>query len=99
MGSLTEVFSSESGSDPNVGPEGDLKGHGASKKKQAAMVLVPSAAGAAAGVGPGIAAAAGGVVMALLLFHGQQAALPAGALIGMRLDQDVTITAPVPSDK
>jgi len=98
LGSLTEVFSSE-GSDPNVGPEGDLKGHGASKKKQAAMVLVPSAAGAAAGVGPGIAAAAGGVVMALLLFHGQQAALPAGALIGMRLDQDVTITAPVPSDK
>ncbi|MGD0694052.1 MAG: hypothetical protein ABSB82_04285 [Terriglobia bacterium] len=97
LGSLTEVFSSEGSGDPNVGPEGDLKGRGASKKKQAAMILAPSAAGAAAGVGPGIAAAGVGVAAALILFHGQQAALPAGSLIGMRLDQDVTLTAAPPT--
>ena len=99
LGSLTEVFSSEGAGDPNVGPEGDLKGHGANKKKQAAMILVPAGAGAAAGIGPGIVAAAGGVAAAFLLFHGQQAALPAGSLIGMRLDQDVTLTAPPQTDK
>lgn len=96
LGSLTEVFSSEGGGDPNVGPEGDLKGHGASRKKQAAMIIIPAAAGGAVGIGPGIAAAAGGVAAAMLLPHGQQAALPAGSLIGMRLDQDVTITPPPP---
>jgi len=36
--------------------------------------------------------AAGGVVAAILLPKGQQAALPAGSLIGMRLDRDVTLT-------
>ena len=40
LGSLTEVFSSEGGTDPTVGPEGDLKGRGASHKQQVAMVLV-----------------------------------------------------------
>lgn len=92
LGSLTEIFSSESGSDPTVGPEGDLKGHGASVKERAAIVLIPTAAGAAMGVGPGIAAAAGGVAAALIIPHGKQAALAPGSLIGMRLDQDVTIT-------
>lgn len=93
LGSLTEVFSSEGGSDPKVGPEGDLKGHGASVKERAAIVLVPTAAGAAMGVGPGIAAAAGGVAAALIIPRGKQAALAAGSLIGMRLDQDVTISS------
>lgn len=97
LGSLTEVFSSEGGSDPNVGPEGDLKGHGPSIKERAAIVLVPAAGGAALGMGPGIAAAAGGIAAALIIPHGKQAALAAGSLIGMRLDQDVTITPPPPS--
>ena len=96
LGSLTEVFSSEGGGDPNVGPEGDLKGHGPSVKERAAIVLVPAAAGGALGLGPGIAAAAGGIAAALILPHGKQAALAAGSLIGMRLDQDVTITPPPP---
>jgi hypothetical protein len=101
LGSLTEVFSSEGGSDPTVGVEGDLKGRGPSVKKRAAIVLVPTAAGAVAGIGPGIAAAAGGIVAAWLIPHGKQAALEAGSLIGMRLDQDVTLSVPTtpPSDK
>jgi hypothetical protein len=100
LGSLTEVFSSEGGSDPIVGPEGDLKGHGASVKERAAIVLIPTAAGAAAGIGPGIAAAAGGIAAAVILPRGKQAALSAGSLVGMRLDQDVVITAaPPPADK
>ncbi len=39
LGSLTEVFSSESGSDPNVGPEGELKGKGPNRKEQALLVV------------------------------------------------------------
>jgi hypothetical protein len=95
MGSLTEVFASEGGGDPNVGPEGELKGKGPSLKKRAAIAAVPVAAGAAAGVGGatavGIAVAASGIVAAILLPTGQQAALSAGSLIGMRLDRDVTL--------
>lgn len=99
MGSLTEVFSSEGGGDPNVGPEGELKGRGPSLKKRAAIAAGPVAGGVAAGVAGGmtavgIAAAAGGVVAAILLPSGQQAALSAGSLIGMRLDRDVTLTVP-----
>ena len=37
MGSLTEVFASEGGGDPNVGPEGELKGKGPSIKKRAVI--------------------------------------------------------------
>jgi hypothetical protein len=91
-GSLTEVFSSEGGGDPNVGPEGDLKGGGASRKKQAAIIAATTAVGATGGLGPGIAGAAVGVTLAMLLPHGKQAALAAGSLIGMRLDRDVTFT-------
>jgi hypothetical protein len=99
MGSLTEVFASESGGDPNVGPEGELKGKGPSVKKRAVIAGVPIAAGAATAVAGGatavgIAMAAGGVVAAILLPTGQQAALSAGSLIGMRLDRDVTLTIP-----
>ncbi|MGH9432844.1 MAG: hypothetical protein ACRD3T_14990 [Terriglobia bacterium] len=100
LGSLTEVFSSESGSDPNVGPEGDLKGGGANRKKQVALFLAPAAAGAAAGgLAGGIAAGAAGAVAALVIPKGKQAALEAGSLIGMRLDQDVTVTLPPSSLK
>jgi hypothetical protein len=100
MGSLTEVFASEGGGDPNVGPEGELKGKGPSLKKRAVIAGVPMAAGAATAVAGGatavgIAMAAGGVVAAILLPTGQQAALSAGSLIGMRLDRDVTLTIPV----
>jgi hypothetical protein len=95
LGSLTEVFSSEGGGDPNVGPEGDLKGGGASRKKQAAIIGATTAAGAAAGgLWGGVGAAGAGVALAILLPHGKQAALAAGSLIGMRLDQDVTFSLP-----
>ena len=94
LGSLTEVFSSEGGGEPNVGPEGELKGGGASRKAQIAIVGVSTAAGAAGGVGPAIAAAAGGTVAAILLPRGKQASLVAGSLVGMRLDRDVTVAIP-----
>jgi hypothetical protein len=94
LGSLTEVFSSEGGGDPNVGPEGDLKGGGPSRKKQAAIIATTTALGATGGWGTAIAGAAAGVTLAILLPHGKQAALAAGSLIGMRLDRDVTFTLP-----
>ena len=93
-GSLTEVFSSEGGGDPKVGPEGDLKGGGASRKKQAAIIAATTALGATGGVGTGIAGAATGIALAVLLPHGKQATLQAGSLIGMRLDRDVTLSVP-----
>jgi len=96
LGSLTEVFSSEGGGDPNVGPEGDLKGGGPSRKKQAAIIATTTALGATGGWGTAIAGAAAGVTLAILLPHGKQAALAAGSLIGMRLDRDVTF--PLPSE-
>jgi hypothetical protein len=100
QGSLTEVFSSSSGGSEKVGPEGDLKGNGASHKEQAALILAPTAIGAAAGgLGPGIAAAGAGIAMAYLIPKGKQATLLAGALIGMRLDRDVTITLPPQESK
>lgn len=94
LGSLTEVFSGEGGGNPNVGAEGELKGGGASRTVQAAIIVGAAGAGAAAGLGPGIALAATGVMAAVLLPHGKQAALGAGSLIGMRLDRDVTLTLP-----
>jgi hypothetical protein len=95
LGSLTEVFSSEGGDNADVGPEGDLKGHGPSRKEQAALIIGPTAAGATAGgIGGGIAAAAGGIVAAYLIPKGKQAGLNVGSLIGMRLDRDVTVTLP-----
>jgi len=95
LGSLTEVFSSEGGGDPNVGPEGDLKGGGPSRKKQAAIIAGTTAVGAAAGgLYPALGAAGAGVALAILLPHGKQAALAAGSLIGMRLDRDVTYSLP-----
>lgn len=98
LGSLTEVFSSEGGGDPNVGPEGELKGRGPSRKAQAVIIAGSSAAGAAAGIGPGVAAGVAGTMAAVLLPRGKQAALAAGSLIGMRLDRDVTVSLP-PSGK
>jgi hypothetical protein len=94
LGSLTEVFSSEGGGDPNVGVEGELKGRGASRKKQGAIIIGSAAAGAAGGLGPGIAAGAAGILAAVLIPKGKQAELMAGSLIGMRLDRDVTVTVP-----
>ena len=98
VGSLTEVFSSAGGGDPVVGPEGDLNGRGPSLKKRAAIAGPAIGAGAAAGASgataAGAAVAAGGIAAALLIPRGQQAALSAGSLIGMRLDRDVTINAP-----
>jgi len=98
LGSLTEIFASEGGGDPNVGSEGELKGHGPSRPKQAAIVVVATGAGVAGGIGPAVAAGAGSLVAVLWLSHGKQAQLEAGSLIGMRLDRDVTVTLP-PSGK
>jgi hypothetical protein len=94
LGSLTEVFSSESGSDPNVGPEGELKGKGANRKAQAVLIVVPAALGAAAGVGPAVTLGAVGIITAIVFPKGKQAALAAGSLVGMRLDRDVTLAIP-----
>lgn len=94
MGSLTEVFSSEGGGNPSVGPEGELKGGGASRKTQLAIVGASTAAGVAGGVGPAIGAAAGGAVAAYIFPRGKQATLTAGSLVGMRLDSDLILTLP-----
>ena len=94
QGSLTEVFSAVGHGSDNVGPEGDLKGGGPSRKEQAALIIAPAALGATGGVGPGVAAAAGGIAMAYLIPRGKQAMLSAGSLIGMRLDRDVTVAGP-----
>jgi hypothetical protein len=94
LGSLTEVFSSESGSDPNVGPEGELKGKGPNRKQQALLVVGPAAVGAVGGVGTAIALGAAGIMTALFLPKGKQASLAAGSLVGMRLDRDVTLVIP-----
>jgi hypothetical protein len=97
IGSLTEIFSSEGAEDSAVGVEGELKGRGASRKKQVAIVGIVTAAGAAGGVGTGIAAGAGGILLAILAPQGKQASLPAGSLVGMRLDRDVTFALPASS--
>ena len=94
LGSLTEVFSSESGSDPNVGPEGELKGKGPNRKEQAALIVAPALVGAVGGIGTGIVLGAAGVLTALFLPKGKQASLAAGSLVGMRLDRDVTLVLP-----
>lgn len=99
-GSLTEVFSSRGeGNGSTVDAEGDLKGGGPSRKKQLVIFGAPAAAGAlAGGLGPGIAAGVAGLVTALILPKGKQAVLPAGSLVGMRLDRDLTITLPPEKD-
>jgi hypothetical protein len=94
LGSLTEVFSSESGSDPNVGPEGELKGKGPNRKVQAMLIVAPAAIGMVGGIGTAITLGAAGVITALFLPKGKQASLAAGSLVGMRLDRDVTLVIP-----
>jgi hypothetical protein len=69
-----------------------LKGGGASRKKQAAIIASTTALGAAGGWGTAIVGAGAGLALALLLPHGKQAALSAGSLIGMRLDRDVSFS-------
>lgn len=94
LGSLTEVFSSAQNGSMNVGPEGDLKGGGASRKEQLAMFAAPTAGAAVAGLGPGIAVGVAAGVAALVIPKGKQAVLMAGSLVGMRLDEDVTVNLP-----
>jgi len=96
LGSLTEVFSSEGGGDPIVGVEGDLKGRGASRKKQLILIAIPTGGAAATGsVGVAAAVGAATTVAALVLPRGKQASLETGSLVGMRLDRDVTFSLPV----
>lgn len=94
LGSLTEVFSSAENGSLNVGPEGDLKGGGPSRKEQLAIFAAPTAGAAAAGLGPGIAVGVAAGVAALVIPKGKQAVLMAGSLVGMRLDEDVTVNLP-----
>jgi hypothetical protein len=98
IGSLTEIFSSEGSDNSYVGVEGELKGRGASRKTQVAIVGASTAAGAAGGLGPGIAAGVGGLIAAVVLPRGKQASLKAGSLVGMRLDRDVTVSLPAESN-
>lgn len=93
-GSLTEIFASKNGGDNStVDAEGDLKGGGPGKVKRIIAFGAPTAAGVAAGgIGVGIAAGVGGALAAYFIPKGKQAELPAGSLIGMRLDRDLTIT-------
>jgi hypothetical protein len=93
-GSLTEVFASKNGGDNStVDAEGDLKGGGPGKAQRIILFGAPTAAGVAAGgIGVGIAAGVGGALAAYFLPKGKQAELPAGSLIGMRLDRDLTVT-------
>jgi hypothetical protein len=93
-GSLTEIFASKNGGDNStVDAEGDLKGGGPSKVKRIIAFGAPTAAGVAAGgIGVGIAAGVGGALAAYFIPKGKQAELPAGSLVGMRLDRDLTIT-------
>ncbi|HEX5482532.1 MAG TPA: hypothetical protein VFZ08_07885, partial [Terriglobia bacterium] len=95
LGSLTEVFSSVDNMSEYIGPEGDLKGGGASHKKQLAIFAAPTAAAAlAGGIGPGVAVGVASGLAALLIPKGKQAMLLAGSLVGMRLDEDVTLNLP-----
>lgn len=95
LGSLTEVFSSVDNMSEYIGPEGDLKGGGASHKKQLAIFAAPTAAAAlAGGIGPGVAVGVASGLAALLIPKGKQATLLAGSLVGMRLDEDITINLP-----
>jgi hypothetical protein len=94
LGSLTEIFSSSDNGSVNVGPEGDLKGGGASHKEQLAIFLAPTAAAAAGGLGPGIAVGVASGVAAILIPKGKSAVVLAGSLLGMRLDEDVTLNLP-----
>ena len=61
VGSLSEIFANEGSEHAVVGVEGELKGKGASRATQIAIVGGATAAGAAGGIGPGIGAAAGGI--------------------------------------
>ncbi|MGH9356865.1 MAG: hypothetical protein ACRD10_12110 [Terriglobia bacterium] len=95
LGSLTEIFSSTDNGSFQVGPEGDVHGGGASHVKQAAIFAAPTTAAAlAGGLGPGVGVAVASGVAAYWLPKGKQALLLAGSLVGMRLDEDVTINLP-----
>ncbi len=94
LGSLTEVFSSAENGSYDVGPEGDLKGGGPSHKKQLAIFALPTLLAGAGGLGPGIAVGVASGVAALVIPKGKAAVLLAGSLLGMRLDEDVTINLP-----
>jgi hypothetical protein len=99
LGSLTEIFSSAESGSVNVGPEGDIKGGGASHKEQLAMFAGPTAAAAVGGLGPGIAVGVASGMAAILIPKGKPAVVMAGSLIGMRLDEDVTLNLPPRASK
>ncbi len=94
VGSLTEIFASEGSDHSVVGVEGELKGRGASRKTQLAIVALGTGAGAAGGIGTGIVAGVGSIIAAVVLPRGKQATLEAGSLVGMRLDRDASFSLP-----
>ena len=94
VGSLTEIFASEGNDNSLVGVEGELRGRGASRKTQMAMIGAITGAGVAVGVGTGIVAGVGSIIAAVVFPRGRQASLAAGSLVGMRLDRDVSLILP-----
>ncbi len=95
LGSLTEIHWAEHQRDFRLGIEGDLKGTGPSPLVQAVVVVGAAAStGGIAGVGVGVAGGIGALVGAVLLPYGHEAALEAGALVGMRLARDAVLRLP-----
>jgi hypothetical protein len=90
LGSLTEVFFVGSDGKASVKSEG-LCGSGASRKMQALIVAGGAAAGASGGAGFAVAGGMVGALVAYLVPRGKAAALPAGSILGMRLDRDATL--------
>lgn len=94
VGSLTEIFASEGNDNSLVGVEGELRGRGASRKTQAAMIGAITGAGLTSGIGVGVVAGVGSIIAAVIFPRGKQASLETGSLVGMRLDRDVSLTLP-----
>lgn len=90
LGSLTEVFFVGSDEKASVSSEG-LCGGGASRKMQALIVAGGPAAGASGGAGFAVAGGMIGGLVAYLVPRGKAVALPAGSILGMRLDRDITL--------
>lgn len=81
--------------DVTLGREGEVKGAGASKLKQAASLGGGAGVGAAAGGGVGAAiGVAVGAGVAFVWFKGKHVELPAGTGLIMRIDRGLTLAIP-----
>lgn len=91
LGFLSEVFRGKHASEVHVDLEGDLKGQGASRLKETAVVAGAAATGGIAGLGVAIASGIGGLFGAVFVPRGHEAALDRGAVIGMRLANSTVV--------